>query len=80
MEFVALRKDEKEWQGQYMRDGEHIGRLWEVDRGDLWHVFRHRDGILVCWECIPLGKMKEPMRIVTNTNRVDELHKYLPKL
>lgn len=81
MEFVPIYKWERDRFSAMMRDGNHIGRLWESGKGDLWHVFRHRDGVLVCWRClthVQVYEGVEPVRVVTNTRDVNELEKYLP--
>lgn len=85
LDFVPLTRDERErWADKPRQDGEHIGRLVEP-RGhgfvDRWHVYRHRDGVLVCWEALTDAQADGgavPIRIVTNTTDVNRLHRFLP--
>ena len=70
---------------KYMQDGEWLGGLY-TDPGPngicAWHVFRHKDGILVCWEssdrynALPDGW--SPRRIVTPTKDLEKVWMYLP--
>jgi hypothetical protein len=78
LDFMPIRPGEGKMLWQHMQDGKHIGRL--IDGMETkWHVFRHSDGILVCWQCLAeYADHGEPMRIVTNTTDVNELWKYLP--
>lgn len=55
-------------------DGVMVGHLMR-DREPLWTIYRHPDGILVCWSYANDG---DAVRIVTNTTRVDGLHRFLP--
>ena len=83
MEFIPRYPFEADRFGPMMADGVHIGRVWGVGKGDLWHVFRHRDGVLVCWEArpgFPVPGGPDLVRVVTHTNDTNELHKYLPRL
>jgi hypothetical protein len=80
LRFFPLSKEDRKRSPKSRQDGEHIGRL--VDGMDTkWHVYRHKDGILVCWQYIDkdYDDPTEPMRIVTNTTDVNELWRYLPR-
>jgi hypothetical protein len=82
MTFVPIYPWERDRFTTMMADGTHIGRMWQEGKGDIWHVFRHRDGTLVCWEVrpgFPVPGAPDLVRIVTTTTNPNDLHRYLPK-